>query len=501
MESRPSMVLLVVIISSFLLCHDGAGLTSQKTALGRLFKEKYFTKNVPAVTRYADHVNVENVDYTSLIDVHQEGLKESDKINRLPRQPHVEFAQYGGYITIDKSTGKSFFYYFVQAENAPETRPLLLWLNGGPGCSSLAYGAMEELGPFRVHSDGKTLYKNQYAWNYGANVLFLESPAGVGFSYTNTTSDYKTGDHQTAKDNLVFVLNWLERFPEYKDRDFFIAGESYAGHYIPQLGHQIIQHNKKGGKNTINLKGYIMGNAVINDETDVKGMYNYWWTHALISDQVKDAMMKECDFSPNATSQTEACTRAVNIAENTFYDIDVYNIYASQCHDDSLSTNFHNRSLKVFDPCTDNYVYNYLNMPEVQKALHANVTNLPYDWEPCSGVIEYTESQVTTIPHIKEAMASGVRVWMFSGDIDGRVPVTSTKDSMRVMGMTTKDQWYPWYVAQEVAGYVETYKEGFTFVTVRGGGHMVASYQGQRAFAMISHFLSGTPLPGPRRPL
>ncbi|XP_020594794.1 putative serine carboxypeptidase-like 53, partial [Phalaenopsis equestris] len=90
---------------------------------------------------------------------------------------------------------------------------------------------MMELGPFRVNSDGKTLQRNIYAWNNVANVIFLESPAGVGFSYSNTTSDYdKNGDKRTADDSYTFLVNWMERFPQYKNRDFFITGESYAGH-------------------------------------------------------------------------------------------------------------------------------------------------------------------------------------------------------------------------------------------------------------------------------
>jgi carboxypeptidase C (cathepsin A) len=92
-----------------------------------------------------------------------------------------------------------------------------------------------------------------------ANVLFLESPAGVGFSYSNTTSDYKkSGDKMTAEDNYVFLVNWLERFPEYKDRDFYISGESYAGHYVPQLAHTILYHNNKAKKTIVNLKGILV---------------------------------------------------------------------------------------------------------------------------------------------------------------------------------------------------------------------------------------------------
>lgn len=89
-----------------------------------------------------------------------------------------------------------------------------------------------------------------------ANVIFLESPAGVGFSYSNTSSDYKlSGDKRTADDSYTFLVNWLERFPQYKTRDFFITGESYAGHYIPELASTILTNNKNTNNTVINLKG------------------------------------------------------------------------------------------------------------------------------------------------------------------------------------------------------------------------------------------------------
>ena len=89
-----------------------------------------------------------------------------------------------------------------------------------------------------------------------ANVIFLESPAGVGFSYSNDSSDYtKVGDKRTAEDSYIFLLNWLERFPQYKTRDFFITGESYAGHYVPQLAYYILSRNNNTNQTVINLQG------------------------------------------------------------------------------------------------------------------------------------------------------------------------------------------------------------------------------------------------------
>ncbi|KAJ0039298.1 hypothetical protein Pint_23884 [Pistacia integerrima] len=431
----------------------------------------------------------------------QEGLKEKDRIDRLPGQPQVKFSQYGGYVTVDKSAGRALYYYFAEAQKSKESFPLLLWLNGGPGCSSLAYGAMQELGPFRVHSDGKTLYKNLYSWNNAANVLFLESPAGVGFSYSNTTSDYnESGDRKTAEDSYVFLVNWLERFPEYKGRDFYIAGESYAGHYVPQLAHTILSHNKKTNMTIINLKGIMIGNAVINDETDVRGMYEYFKNHALISYEVADQIQKSCDFSSNASNQSDDCDAATQVVNQNIYYLDIYNIYAPLCVHSNLTAHPKRASIMNFDPCSDYYVYAYLNRPDVQEAMHANVTKLGHDWEPCSDILQkWNDSPSTVTPLLQEFMSNGLRVWIFSGDTDGRVPVTSTQMSINTMNLPIKTPWHAWFHGGEVGGYTQVYKGDLTFATVRGAGHQVPSYQPKRALSLVSHFLNGSPLPNTSR--
>ena len=94
--------------------------------------------------------------------------QQRDRVTSLPGQPvNVEFNQYSGYVTANKQAGRALFYWLVEAptSRSPESRPLVLWLNGGPGCSSVASGAAEEIGPFRIRPDGKTLYFNPYAWN------------------------------------------------------------------------------------------------------------------------------------------------------------------------------------------------------------------------------------------------------------------------------------------------------------------------------------------------
>uniref|UniRef100_A0A453ECC8 Carboxypeptidase n=1 Tax=Aegilops tauschii subsp. strangulata TaxID=200361 RepID=A0A453ECC8_AEGTS len=184
----------------------------------------------------------------------------ADRITRLPGQPPVNFSMYSGYVTVDAAAGRALFYWLVESAAAkPESAPLVLWLNGGPGCSSVGYGASEELGAFRINADGRTLSVNPYSWNKMANVLFLDAPAGVGYSYSNTSSDLLApGDNKTAHDSYTFLVNWLERFPQYKYRDFYIAGESYGGHYVPQLSQLVYRNNKGVRKPILNFKGFMV---------------------------------------------------------------------------------------------------------------------------------------------------------------------------------------------------------------------------------------------------
>ncbi|XP_028776336.1 serine carboxypeptidase-like 40 [Neltuma alba] len=281
---------------------------------------------------------------------------------------------------------------------------------------------MQELGPFRVNSDGKTLQTNKYSWNYAANVLFLESPTGVGFSYSNKTSNYDNyGDRRTATDNYVFLRNWLERFAEYKNYDFYIAGESYAGHYVPQLAHTILHHNNRPNSSFfINLEGILIGNAVINDETDNRGTWDFLASHAIISDKAAHAVSKLCDFSEVASSSTDdddvnnECKAASNEIEQDIGSISIDNIYAPQCQDSNL-TSLPKPPSKVADSCIEYYVDAYMNRVEVQEALHANVTKLSHDWGLCRDVIitKWNDTPSTVLPLLKEFLNHSLRVWVF----------------------------------------------------------------------------------------
>ncbi|WMV12940.1 hypothetical protein MTR67_006325, partial [Solanum verrucosum] len=418
--------------------------------------------------------------------VSQVGSKEDDKISALPGQPSgVSFDQYSGYVTVDADAGRALFYYFTESTQDPSTKPLVLWLNGGPGCSSFGAGAMMELGPFRVNKDGKTLWLNPFAWNNVANILFLESPAGVGFSYSNTSSDYTTGDEKTRQDSFTFLVNWMERFPEYKHRDFYITGESYAGHYVPQLAQLILSYKETEPNLVINLQGIATGNGIIDDETMNSGTYDFYWTHALISDEVHDGIVLNCNFLAETTSK--ACNEYIKQADSSQSNIYAYNTYSQLCN----SSVYTSLPIDGFDPCSADYVDNYLNSAEVQKAL--NVKDTPYSWDSCNGFIfgSWQDSPHSVLTVFQELMQSGIRVWIYSGDIDHVLSVTTSTYAIDKIKTPVKTPWYPWFFQGEVGGYAVEY-QNLTFVTVRGAGHFVPSYQPGRALTMFSSFINGT---------
>ncbi|KAF3322310.1 serine carboxypeptidase-like 34 [Carex littledalei] len=448
--------------------------------------------------------------FSSELPIEIQKLQDADRVGKLPGQPPVDFKQYAGYVTVNKTHGRALFYWFFEAMSNPEKKPVLLWLNGGPGCSSVGYGAMEELGPFLMQKGVPELKFNKHAWNKEANVIFVESPVGVGFSYTNTSSDLNIlGDKITAEDSYAFLVNWFKKFPQFKSHDFYIAGESYAGHYVPQLSEQIFDKNKDCPKDDyINFKGFMIGNAWMDDDTDTKGMIDYAWDHAVISDELYHAIKINCNFSQVNTSDT--CNKLLDDYYAVYDIINMYSLYVPTCVENTTNSrsprshwikgagptiNSKFRKPSGYDPCVSDYTEVYFNRKDVQKALHANTTKIGYNWTHCSDIIDnWNDSPSTVVPTLRKLVEGGLRVWVFSGDTDGRVPVTSTRYTLHKLGLKTVQEWKPWYAGQQVGGWTVMY-DGLTFVTIRGAGHEVPEFKPRQALELAKFFLANEQLP------
>ncbi|PHU26359.1 Serine carboxypeptidase-like 32 [Capsicum chinense] len=155
------------------------------------------------------------------------------------------------------------------------------------------------------------------------------------------------------------------------------------------------------------------------------------------------------------------------------------------------------RIMGGYDPCLDDYTSSYYNRPDVQKALHV-VSDGQHlkSWSICNMSIfgNWSDSKESVLPIYHKLIDAGLKIWVYSGDTDGRVPVLSTRYSLSALGLPITTKWRPWYHQKQVGGWVEEYK-GLTFATFRGAGHAVPTFKPSESLAFFTSFLNGLSLP------
>ena len=231
------------------------------------------------------------------------GVQAAPDADRVPTLPNMTLSSkyYAGYIDI-KDTSKKIHYIFVESQNDPTKDPVVLWTNGGPGCASLG-AFLQEHGPWVIDDGATEFHENEYSWNKNASVIYIDQPAGVGYSYCDTTvtpDECSFDDLTSSEDNLKVILGWFEKFPEYKGNDFYVSGESYGGIYVPYMLWQVDKHNNNpstANDDKVNMKGIMVGNGVTNWVYDTQPATNSMlYEHLMIPEDLW-VLMPECNYT------------------------------------------------------------------------------------------------------------------------------------------------------------------------------------------------------------
>ncbi|KAK9846351.1 hypothetical protein WJX81_002116 [Elliptochloris bilobata] len=369
---------------------------------------------------------------------------------------HFPSQHYSGYLSVGS---KRLFYYFVASERSPGSDPVVLWLNGGPGCSSFD-GFVYEHGPFtfKLTPDNTVnLTLNPWSWSKVASVLYLDSPAGVGLSYSEVSSDYSTNDTTTARDSYAFLQQFFQLFEEFATLPFYITGESFAGVYIPTLAREVVEGNVAGNLPEMNLKGYAIGNGVTDEQFDGDAIIPFAYFKSLISERQFSAL------APRAGRM------------RTWHDL--------------LGP-----ELGDTPPCLDHRELNaWLDQAEVRRALHAAPEQATGRFQECTNLLDYAHDQPSMLANHRFLLSQGLRVLIYNGDHDLCVPHTGAEAWTRSLGLPPIGAWRPWLVGGQVAGYAQAYK-GLTYATVLGAGHFVPECKPAEALHMITSFLADVPL-------
>ena len=437
--------------------------------------------------------------------------------------PNYTHPIYSGYLKTDIEKNE-LFYIFTPSQSTPSSDPLILWLNGGPGCSSLT-GLLDELGPVTSDYYSGNFSINPYSWNLNASILFIEQPAGVGFSKTET-ANFTWDDLKSSKGLKVAIDQFFnEEFKEYISNDFYIAGESYAGIYVPYIASAILNDTSSN----INLKGILVGNGLTLQSVDVeKSMVEFTFWRGLIGIELFEKFKRICPFVPipnkfnndiinlnfnnySNDNVTHECNLVRKDIKQTLNGLDIYGIYRPCKKKVMNDENERKRYFSSFKYTFINQLRKNLNLePEYgiwpesciddpTKAIFLNDNEtkekLGVDknitWSECAQ-IKYPWGETFWFYDTYMKNLKNFKVWFFSGTEDMAVDTLGSLRWIEKLNLNIKKEWRQWKCDEQIAGMVQDYDYGFTFVTVKGAGHMVPQDKRKEAKVMFDAFINGT---------
>ncbi|KAF5451024.1 hypothetical protein F2P56_031327 [Juglans regia] len=393
-----------------------------------------------------------------------------------------------GYLSVNPADSSSaMFYAFYEAQNpiSPLSQtPLIIWLQGGPGCSSM-FGNFFELGPWRVtsrkaRSETFVLEPNPGSWNRIFGLLFLDNPIGSGFSIASATENIPRDQLSVAKHLFAAITSFIELEPSFKSRPLYFAGESYAGKYVPAIGYYILKANANlPVSQRVNLGGVAIGNGLTDPMTQVA-------THA--ANAYHSGLINERQTSELEKAQREVVklTKMGKWKEATDARTQVLLMLQRMT---GLAT-LHDFSKKV--PYETEMVFAFLRKEEVKKALGVK-ESMAYD--VCSDDVAAAlhDDFMKSVKFMVEFLLKESKVLLYQGQFDMRDSVVSTEAWVKTMAWEGLSQFLiaerkVWRVNEGLAGYVQKWGN-LSHVVVLGAGHLVPTDQALNSQAMIEDWV------------
>ncbi|CBQ68566.1 probable carboxypeptidase 2 [Sporisorium reilianum SRZ2] len=446
---------------------------------------------------------------------------------------------FSGYVGVEDD--EHIFFWFFEARNGkPQDAPLTVWINGGPGSSSMI-GLFQELGPCWVDSNG-TVVDNPYAWNNVSNMIFIDQPATTGFSYTKlvpgyvdpssgslvvlpdeTCPEYAQGygtcgtysapnvtltansTESAAKNFYRTLQGFMGAFPQYSREDFHFATESYGGHYGPVFNKYIEEQNAHGESKAhkIKLKSVMIGNGWYSPEVQYAAYYRFTvapgntYDYRPFNASVEEMMYNNMFGPGNCLDQIRDCyatgTNQVCSTADTFCANNVEAILDNYANRDEYDI----RELSP-DPFPYSFYVDYLNTPAVQKAIGAfqNFSESSSTVSDAFGNTGDDGREEGTIEDVRSLLDQGVQVVMYAGDADyncnwlgGEV----VAEQVRHKGFDTAG--YEDLKTSDGIVHGQVKQSGqFSFVRIYESGHEVPFYQPLASLEMFERVLNSTDL-------
>ncbi|KAJ3672801.1 hypothetical protein LUZ60_006175 [Juncus effusus] len=434
-------------------------------------------------------------------------------------QGPLPFSLETGYITVDEENGGEMFYYFIESEGNPSEDPLLVWLPGGERCTAFHCLAFQ-IGPLEFvkqpyNGSIPQLVYNQYSWSKVANMLFIDSPVGAGFSYSSNPKGYDIDDIIACQQVHTFITKWIEEHTQYLMNDLYVGGQSYAGQLTPFVAELIARGIEAGINPHLNFKGYLVGNPGTGELYDYEYSATFAHGMGIISDQLYELTQKNCEGEDYKTPSNKLCSDALAAVDNAQSETNAIHVLEPVCHEESKSTStstymVENRrilseeeQLGLLEPTeytsfkcrADTYslqVY-WANNNLAREALHITKGTVE-EWVRCKKGLPFAHDLPGMTRYHRNVTIRGYRALVYSGDHDRVVPFLGTQAWVRSLEFSIVDDWRAWHVSGQAAGFTITYSNNLTFVTLKGAGHVAPEYKPKESLAMVKRWLFHQPL-------
>ncbi|WJX44110.1 Serine carboxypeptidase-like 48 [Trifolium repens] len=405
-------------------------------------------------------------------------------------EPSIEnLGHHAGYYSLPRSNSARMFYFFFESRDNNKNAPVVIWLTGGPGCSS-EIALFYENGPFTIAND-LSLKWNDYGWDKASNILFVDQPIGTGFSYTSDDSDIPHDETGVSNDLYDFLQEFFKQHSEYVKNDFYITGESYAGHYVPALASRVHQGNKDNKGITINLKGFAIGNGLTNPAIQYPAYTKYAVENKLITKE------DEADINKSVPG----CVAAAKVCESEGGDSCLTAL--NQCDQITSSILSITGNINYYDirkQCEGSLCYDFsnvetlLNKKSVKDALGVG----DIEFVSCSKVVynamqeDWMRNFEVDIPSLLE---DGISVLIYAGEFDFICNWIGNSNWVHAMEWSGKKQFAASKTTQFLvdgtnAGLLNNYGP-LSFLKVFGAGHMVPKDQPKAALQMLVNWTQG----------
>ncbi|KAG8080579.1 hypothetical protein GUJ93_ZPchr0007g5822 [Zizania palustris] len=399
-----------------------------------------------------------------------------------------DLGHHAGYYRLPNTHDARMFYLFFESRGSKDD-PVVIWLTGGPGCSS-ELALFYENGPFHI-ADNMSLVWNDFGWDQESNLIYVDQPTGTGFSYSSDSRDIRHNEANISNDLYDFLQAFFIEHPTFAKNDFYITGESYAGHYIPAFASRVYTGNKNNDGVHINLKGFAIGNGLTDPAIQYKAYTDYSLDMGLITKSQFNRINKivpTCEFATKfcGTSGTVSCLGAYFVCNLIFSSIKM--IIGNKNHYD------------IRKPCVGSLCYDFSNMEKFLelKSVKESLGVGNIEFVSCSPTVyeamllDWMRNLEVGIPELLE---NDIKVLIYAGEYDlicNWLGNSRWVDSMEWSGKEAfvSSSEKPFTVDGKQAGVLKSYGP-LSFLKVHDAGHMVPMDQPKAALEMLKRWTSG----------